>query len=333
MLCPRCDAENGPIAEVEARGHCCTSCGTSSDPSWWDRVERGLKFEHEVDGYRLERRVHVDDVMTELDAERVDTGRRITLRVYRPWLTRNADFVAQFEHAARWQAQLDARVVRRVDGAGRAASGHYVALEPTGVPVLASMRGTRFAVPDVLRFVRDLCGLYASAHRLGLVLGVHPEMLHVRSSRPLDASGDPYRSAVPLPLRLELDALDVFGHALARPWTIPGAAMETVSSPRQVEYVAPEQLAGNLTEPRSDLYGLGVLLYELLVGHLPYAEAGDELAVFTAQLMRAPRSIADVVEDAPLGIDVVVSRCIARSLRDRFANVEALAAALDHLGR
>ena len=111
---------------------------------------------------------------------------------------------------------------------------------------------------------------------------------------------------------------------------------ETVSQARQIVgspgYMAPEQLAGGRGDQRTDIYGLGLLLFEMLTGQRAFKHSdfvGNALAVFEG---RAPRVDA-VAPQVPAEVSDLVARAMARNADDRFPTARALGAAIQRARR
>lgn len=94
-------------------------------------------------------------------------------------------------------------------------------------------------------------------------------------------------------------------------------------------YMSPEQVAGEsqLIGPRSDIYSLGVVFYELLTGHLPY-QARTPGALREQVLFRQPVSPRAMNPNVPEGLEAICLRCLSKLPADRFTNAAELAAAL-----
>jgi serine/threonine protein kinase len=95
-----------------------------------------------------------------------------------------------------------------------------------------------------------------------------------------------------------------------------------------LEYMTPEQLIGAVCTPRSDIYALGVVGFEMICGRRPFPDAANPASLITALLTEsppAPSSFAPV----PEAVDRLLLRCLERDPAYRFANVVDLAAAID----
>ena len=97
-------------------------------------------------------------------------------------------------------------------------------------------------------------------------------------------------------------------------------------------YMAPEQFAGGTIDPRTDLYALGAVLYEMIAGQ-PLV-SGDSLAVFVHRIVNEPpRSLREIKPGVSAEMVKLVERCLEKNPGRRFAGATALARALNELGR
>ena len=126
----------------------------------------------------------------------------------------------------------------------------------------------------------------------------------------LDADQHVYLADFGLTRRLdEQDALPVGGGSLGTP-----------------AYLAPEQIDGGTVDARADVYSLGCLLYECLVGEAPFA-SGSRLATAWAHLEEEPPSASSRKRELPQAVDAVFRKAMAKSPDDRYATCGALIAA------
>ena len=95
------------------------------------------------------------------------------------------------------------------------------------------------------------------------------------------------------------------------------------------DYMAPEQIEGQRGDQRTDVYALGTILYELLVGQTPFT--GDSsMAVMAQHLNGSARRLDHVDPAISPQLAAIVARCLARNPDDRFVGMDAFVAALDH---
>lgn len=110
--------------------------------------------------------------------------------------------------------------------------------------------------------------------------------------------------------------------ALAEPLDGAGESTDTA-------YLTPEQITGEPTTPASDVFALGVLLYRLLSGRLPFA-GNDPAAVRAAIRHELPTPLESVVPEVPPELARIVQRCLEKDPEQRFASASEVARALEH---
>jgi tetratricopeptide (TPR) repeat protein len=97
-----------------------------------------------------------------------------------------------------------------------------------------------------------------------------------------------------------------------------------------IKYMAPEQIEGDLLDPRTDLYAVGCILYELVTGRAPFDGGVDE--VIEQHRHRLPRPLSSLVENVPELLDRLVLQLLAKQPRDRIAYAADVGSALARLG-
>jgi eukaryotic-like serine/threonine-protein kinase len=95
------------------------------------------------------------------------------------------------------------------------------------------------------------------------------------------------------------------------------------------DYMAPEQIEGRRGDPRTDLYALGTLLYEMLAGHVPFT-ADNNFAVMQLHLNGVAPRLDRIRADVSPQLAAIVATCLQRQPDDRYADLHAFIAALDH---
>ncbi len=197
--------------------------------------------------------------------------------------------VARFRAERQILARLDhPNIARLLDGGTTADGRPYLVMEHVdGIPVDAYCDGRRLTTAERLRLFLKICAAVRYAHQN---LIVHRDLKPANIL--VTADGEPKLLDFGIAKLLEDDGLDM---TVLR--TEPGL------SPLTPRYASPEQVSGGAITALSDVYALGVLLYELLTGHRPYAEETSRLdevvrAIRTAEPERPSAVIERVVERA-----------------------------------
>ena len=98
------------------------------------------------------------------------------------------------------------------------------------------------------------------------------------------------------------------------------------------QYMSPEQIRGRQVDARSDLYSLGITLYQLLSGDLPF-QADSDYELMSAHINTPPPVLTDIHTDVPGGIEQCVRKALAKEPEGRFQNAEEFTTALDRASR
>ncbi|MCP4539932.1 MAG: protein kinase [Chloroflexi bacterium] len=222
----------------------------------------------------------------------------------------DSDYAARFEREAQAVAQLEHPHIVRLYRYGEANDLLYMAMQYVeGIDLgalLAVYRADeeRIEPEDAARIVREVCLALDYAHSKGVI---HRDIKP--SNIMLDAQG----RAI----------LADFGLALL---TEVGTQGEILGSPR---YVAPEQVISSANVvPQSDLYAVGIILYQMFTGQSPF-DAADPLDVAMLHLTEPPRPPRELCPDVSPELEAVILKTLAKEPADRYQSGAELADALD----
>jgi len=242
-----------------------------------------------------------------------ELGENVALKLVRPELI-GADegAVERFKNEIRLARRISHRNVVRTHDLGECDGAYFVTMEYVrGITVreLLDTRG-RLSVESTLALARQLVDALAVAHDAGIIhRDVKPE------NALLDDEG-------------VLKVMD-FGIArLADENSNRTQAGMVLGTPA---YMAPEQLLGETVDGRSDLYAVGVVMYECLTGALPFA-GGSPIAMISRVLSVTPAPVASVNPEVPPAVSVLIAQLLGKDAAERPASARALLEQLSELG-
>ncbi|HEX8110098.1 MAG TPA: serine/threonine-protein kinase, partial [Kofleriaceae bacterium] len=266
--------------------------------------------------YRIDRVLGQGGMGLVVAATHVHLAQRVALKFLLPEFLHDPAIVERFLREARASAALRGEYLCRVSDVGTLDNGSpYIVMELLDGRDLAKVLAENGPLPieTASHHVLQACVALAEAHALGIV---HRDLKPAN----LFLAGRPDGTQL-------VKVLD-FGIAKAQHDTSFNLT-RTASVMGSPGYMSPEQLRSSRdADVRSDIWALGVILYELVSGRPPYvAESITELALRVAMDPLPPLAIA-----APTGFDRVVMRCLEKDPARRFQNVAALAQALVPFG-
>ncbi len=267
--------------------------------------------------YLIERELGVGGAGVVVCARHRELDERVAIKFLLPGKN-NSDAIARFRREARAANRVkDEHVVRIIDVSTTATGVPYVVMEYLdGVDLermLLQSPERQLPVPDAIEFILQACEALAECHRSGIV---HRDLKPSNLFCVHGADG--------LPLIKLLD----FGISKLNTTTVDGvmtAEHLIMGSPR---YMSPEQFASaSEVDQRTDVWALGIILYELVTGEVPFADS-TLLKIWDKVRSAALRPLEDLRRDAPNALNAVLAKCLAKEPADRYQNVAELAKAL-----
>jgi serine/threonine-protein kinase len=235
-------------------------------------------------------------------------NRPVAIKILPPTIGQDPSFRARFEREARTIASLNHPSIIRVYDIDESDGLFYMVMDllPGGTIESRLREGgldRKWSTDVIVKMAEAL----EYAHSRGVI---HRDIKP--SNILLDAEGQPVLADFGIARLVQGD-----GEANL---TSAGMVMGTPA------YMAPEHLSGGQPDARSDIYALGVVLYQLLCGRAPFT--GDTMAVVTAHLTKQPQALRELVRDLPPALDAVVLQALAKQPEHRFKSAGVFAQAL-----
>ncbi len=264
------------------------------------------------DRYQLEEKLGSGGMADVYLAHDVLLARRVAIKVLRKDYSDNEEFQKQFRKEAQSAANLSHPNIVTVHDFGFADGLLYIVMEHIpgkDLKQLIRERG-RFNIEQGIQLMIEACKGVGYAHRAGLV---HCDI-------------KPHNMLVSKDMRLKVTD---FGIARALESIKPGERHDVVwGSPL---YFSPEQAAGESPTPASDVYSLGVVMYELLSGTPPFtASSADELA--RLHISGRPVPISEYVPDIPSTLEEIVMKVLSKEPAARYRTADQLGRVLQKFG-
>lgn len=260
----------------------------------------------QLDHYRIEgvvARGTVSDLYRAMD---VLTTRRVAIKILHAELEADPAFHDRFRREEEIGERLNhPALIKVLPGHDR--SRPYIVMEWfEGKPLRQLIAEEKLASERAVRIAIAICGALEYIHNHGIV---HRDL---RPEHVLIGAGD----------AIKLIDFGAAGQAAARRITFASVLQLTGSS----EYISPEELKGKRGDARSDIYALGVILYEMVAGQKPFP--GRDLFDRTLNHPVPPREIDPAISPQ---LQEVIYRALEREPRNRYANVHDFARDLEHL--
>jgi len=230
-------------------------------------------------------------------------GRLVAIKILRPSLTSDPTFLARFRQEARNVANLQHPNIVTVHDVGQDGNTYYIVMELIDGEDLKKRIRTEAPLPidKVLDYAIKICAGIGYAHRAGLVhADVKPQNV--------------------LLVENNVKVTD-FGIAQALAATDPNERKKVVwGSPH---YFSPEQAQGRNPTPASDVYSIGIVLFEMLTGRLPFMGT-DQQELAWAHIRQTPPHVTEIAPAVPEQLERIVQKVLAKEPAQRYRMADQL---------
>jgi serine/threonine protein kinase len=268
----------------------------------------GTRIGTEIAGYRIESVIGRGGMSVIYLATQIRLGRRVALKLLSAELAEDERFRDRFVRESHLASEINHPNIIPIFDAGEDGPYLYIAMRYVDGPSLRELlrRQGPLSVGRLIYIVEQIASALDVAHAAGLV----------------------HRDVKPANILLEeasdhafLTDFGVAKRTTARGLTQTGLIVGTF------EYLAPEQIEALPVDARTDVYGLGCLVFECLTGSLPF-DRESEVAIMHAHLAAAPPNVTQHRPDLPMALNDVIAKALAKAPDDRFQSCGELATAL-----
>src|SRR5947209_6147985 len=261
--------------------------------------------------YRIQRKLGAGGMANVYLAEDQELGRRVAIKILNERHANDDQFVERFRREAQNAAALAHPNIVSIYDRGEAEGTYYIAMEYLEGRSLKELIVGRGAAPIsvAIDYARQILSALRFAHRNGIVhRDIKPHNVLV------DGEG-----------RVKVTDFGI-ARAGASQMTEAGSIVGTA------QYLSPEQAKGTAVDQRSDIYSLGIVLYELLTGTVPFT--GDTpVEIAMKHISETPAPPSERRPDVPHDLDLVVIRALAKDPADRYQSAEEMDADLERVAR
>ena len=259
-----------------------------------------------VDGrYRLENRIGSGGMADVWRARDTELDRDVALKLLHENFARDTEFVERFRREASSAAGLQHPNVVSVFDRGSYEDSYYIAMELVEGSSLRELIDGGLEIEEAVEVTRQMLAAAAFAHEHGIV----------------------HRDLKPMNVLIDRDGrVRVTDFGIARAGgseiTRTGSVMGTA------QYLSPEQAQGMDVSPATDVYAIGVILFEMLCGRVPF-DGDNAVAIAMKQVGEEPPVPSSINPKVSPALDAIVLRALAKDPAQRFASAAEMAAALD----
>ncbi|HEY0320792.1 MAG TPA: protein kinase [Pyrinomonadaceae bacterium] len=254
-------------------------------------------------------------------------GRKVALKLLYADVTQGADWVRRFEQEARTASSLNHPNIITIYEVGQANGSHFISTEYIdGLTLRQCMKHKTIALREALDISIQVATALVTAHEAGIIhRDIKPENVMLRADGYVKVLDFGLAKFTENRLKL-LSRSDPDAETESLVNTNPGAVMGTVS------YMSPEQARGLVVDARTDIFSLGIVLYETLTSRLPF-EATSASEIIIAILQKKPMPMARYSPDVPIEMERIVGKALAKNREERYQTIKDMLIDLKRLKR
>lgn len=262
-----------------------------------------------LDGrYLIESLIGVGGMANVYKGRDIRTGNGIAVKVLKEEFLGNEELVRRFKNESKAISILDHPNIVKVYDVSVTDKLQYIVMEYIDGITLKEylkQRGGALTWKEVVHFATQVLSALEHAHSKGIV----------------------HRDVKPQNIMLQADgSIKMMDFGIAR---FSRAQSQTISDKAigSVHYISPEQAKGDHTDARTDIYSVGVMLYEMLSGHLPFDGTGT-VSIAIMQISEKPKPLAEVAPNVPAGLRQITEKAMEKDPADRYQSAAEMLEAI-----
>jgi len=314
MKCPKCQAENPKTKQF------CADCGTqlpAPDDHPLVFTETLQTPVHELaTGSTFANRYQIIEELGKGGMGKVykvfdqEVQAKMALKLIKPEVSADKNTIDRFRNELKIARDISHKNICRMYDLGREAGNYFITMEYVSGEDLKSFirRSRQLVVGTAIFIAKQVCEGLAEAHRVGVV----------------------HRDLKPGNIMIDKEGnAKIMDFGIARSISVKGitGAGVMIGTP---EYMSPEQVEGKEVDKRSDIYSLGIILYEMLTGQVPF-EGDTPFTIGVKQKSEIPKDPGEMNAQIPQDLSRLVLKCLEKDKERRYQNADELRADLEKI--